>query len=397
MAKTAIRNTKFLGRRLGAPLAVLITGGLVSGCSQVPDAFNPAQWYNNTVEFFSSEEDANGRPVSRSGSAQAPAQDAKEFPKLASVDQQRKNAEARSSGLVADVKGRKYAPAATGQGEPVNALNSEPSAQPNISTAEVIQPKAEAVQTPAPAPKTEPETARVVSAPPVPAPVPTASPEVAAAPATATPSAQPVTSENSEHDDFRGRLAKRLAEIRAEAVRSQQMTAMQVPVALSTGYNTIVVSSNGIEGNYGGQPSALRSAPPVDTELTYSEQGAQPLGYGALKVATIRFANGSSQLSSHDRQILANVIRLQKERGGRIRVIGHASSRTRDLDPVKHKMTNFQVSEARANAVAKGLVRMGADERVIQIDAVSDSAPMYSEVMPTGEAGNRRAEIFIEG
>jgi len=29
------------------------------------------------------------------------------------------------------------------------------------------------------------------------------------------------------------------------------------------------------------------------------------------------------------------------------------------------------------------------------VEAVSDDRPIYSEAMPTGEAGNRRAEIYV--
>jgi hypothetical protein len=30
------------------------------------------------------------------------------------------------------------------------------------------------------------------------------------------------------------------------------------------------------------------------------------------------------------------------------------------------------------------------------VDAISDAQPVYFEFMPTGEAGNRRAEIYLE-
>jgi outer membrane protein OmpA-like peptidoglycan-associated protein len=59
-------------------------------------------------------------------------------------------------------------------------------------------------------------------------------------------------------------------------------------------------------------------------------------------------------------------------------------------------MINFRVSVARADVIAKTLIRMGADRAQLQIDAISDSSPEFLEVMPTGEAGNRRAEIYLE-
>ena len=38
---------------------------------------------------------------------------------------------------------------------------------------------------------------------------------------------------------------------------------------------------------------------------------------------------------------------------------------------------------------------MGMAPESIIVDARSDSMPLYYEVMPSGEAGNRRAEIYF--
>ncbi len=60
-----------------------------------------------------------------------------------------------------------------------------------------------------------------------------------------------------------------------------------------------------------------------------------------------------------------------------------------------HKMANFQVSAARADRVVSELVRMGVKKGDIQMAAVSDTEPIYYEFMPSGEAGNRRAEVYL--
>ena len=114
-----------------------------------------------------------------------------------------------------------------------------------------------------------------------------------------------------------------------------------------------------------------------------------------VKVATILFDNGSSKLKADDKRILRAVTRLQRKNGGKLQIVGHASTRTRNLPPVKHKMVNFQVSAARADRVVSELVRMGVDKEDIQIAAVSDAEPIYYEFMPSGEAGNRRAEVYL--
>jgi outer membrane protein OmpA-like peptidoglycan-associated protein len=82
--------------------------------------------------------------------------------------------------------------------------------------------------------------------------------------------------------------------------------------------------------------------------------------------------------------------------GGLLRLIGLASRLTKTNDPVRHKISNFWVSTSRAERIANELIRMGVDSNNLLIDSVSDREPRYHEYMPSGEAGNRRAEIFID-
>jgi outer membrane protein OmpA-like peptidoglycan-associated protein len=110
----------------------------------------------------------------------------------------------------------------------------------------------------------------------------------------------------------------------------------------------------------------------------------------------IYFANGSDALDANDKSVLRDIVALSQERDARIRVIGHASSRTGTLDPVEHRIVNLEISQRRAEAVTAALVRMGAKRDRIRTEARADTLPVYHEFMPTGEAGNRRAEIFLE-
>lgn len=82
---------------------------------------------------------------------------------------------------------------------------------------------------------------------------------------------------------------------------------------------------------------------------------------------------------------------------GTIRVVGHASSRTPNMSVEKHLETIFAKSQARADAVAQELIHEGVPAAKVLIDAVGDSQPVYSESIPKGESGNRRAEIFVQG
>ena len=116
----------------------------------------------------------------------------------------------------------------------------------------------------------------------------------------------------------------------------------------------------------------------------------------SYQVATILFDNGSAKLNTSDRRVLRQVVAHHKQNGGTLRVVGHASSRTRNLDPARHKLINFKVSAARADAVLKQLVRYGTRPSNLVVSSVSDALPKYLESMPSGEAGNRRAEIYLD-
>ena len=51
------------------------------------------------------------------------------------------------------------------------------------------------------------------------------------------------------------------------------------------------------------------------------------------------------------------------------------------------------LAESRQRASA--LIRAGVSSERVTVEAVADDQPVYSEAMPTGEDGNRRAEIFF--
>ncbi len=140
-------------------------------------------------------------------------------------------------------------------------------------------------------------------------------------------------------------------------------------------------------------------APAERTQLRLPEVPvtAAPPGAAAIGlVGVIYFAHGSARLDANDRSVLRDIVALQRERGGVIRVVGHASAHTEVMGQVKHRLTNFEISLERANAVAAQIVALGADKGQVRAEAKGDTQPVYHEFMPTGEAGNRRVEIFLE-
>ncbi len=366
--------------------AVIFAVSLLGSCSQLPDAVNPVEWYNSSVDFFvgneenvepSASQQAKNTLEKNHGKALPVAK--QEFPKIATVDQQRDYHEARKrGGLVADTEGRNYAPAVARQGETTSRLAAAPPPEPKA-----------AEQQPAPpaTPTTRVTKEEVLLAP-------SSGPSAAKTASASLPS-------TGEQKAFHARLQKRLDEIRARAGQPPaELPTSMAGVIAPDDFGTVIVNSTGISpsrvSSLAINPASVKAAPLPANPLTHISRPARPLAPGVVKVATIHFRNGSSALTTRDRQIIANALQLKKERGGRIHIIGHASSRTRSTDPVRHKMLNFKVSVDRADAVARELIRLGVKKRELVVDAMSDAQPVYFEFMPTGEAGNRRAEIYLE-
>ncbi len=111
--------------------------------------------------------------------------------------------------------------------------------------------------------------------------------------------------------------------------------------------------------------------------------------------ATIYFEDGGAAVGSSYNATLRKIAKLVKENDAAVTVYGFASSRTRDTDPATHKLINFNISAKRAENTVKALRRAGVPADKITMQALSDSMPMYQEVMPAGERLNRRAEIYL--
>lgn len=134
----------------------------------------------------------------------------------------------------------------------------------------------------------------------------------------------------------------------------------------------------------------------VDESALPGAVGSNPAGEGgSYQAGVIRFSTGSSQLSGADQGVIRELVPLIREYNATVEIVGHASSRTRNMDPAEHKLINFEVSLKRANAVAQALINAGAPSDRISVVAVGDSQPVSSEAMPLGEAENRRAEIYL--
>ena len=352
------------------PVSAVLAFGLLAGCSYVPDALNPVEWYHDTVDLFT-DSDVEQADSGLSADPDAPAPDTASAPASAVSS-------SGSGSLAGDTTNRAYTDEVqAGQGAAVAPLGASGVAE-------------------APAPPAMP-TAPVVAAPP-PMPTPSQPTFTASAPLTSAP--MPPAMQES----FDSALTARLPAQGSDATSLAALPSNAALPGFGGDYGTVVISSSGIDTaapQMATVPAMTQPAMPSPGALNgpvfdIGLAGSQPMPQsGTVKVATILFENGSASLNARDVGILREVRAIHENRGGIIRIVGHASSRTRDMDPVTHKMVNFKVSVDRADTVAKALVKLGTPSDRVVVNAVSDAAPLYYEVMPSGEAGNRRTEIFI--
>jgi outer membrane protein OmpA-like peptidoglycan-associated protein len=114
------------------------------------------------------------------------------------------------------------------------------------------------------------------------------------------------------------------------------------------------------------------------------------------RVATINFQSGSSSVNNAGLKKIKKIAKIAKERNAKIKIIGHASERTKDMPIAEHKLVNFIISDKRANSVAEIFIKkynFPSDKLITQ--GVSDSKPLFKEIMPAGTTANQRTEIFL--
>jgi outer membrane protein OmpA-like peptidoglycan-associated protein len=144
-------------------------------------------------------------------------------------------------------------------------------------------------------------------------------------------------------------------------------------------------------------PTGQAAVPAIGASRGGGAVTASATGVGPT--AVVYFPGDGIQLSAAARKEIRTAVQLFKASGGSatVRVIGHSSSRTPNMSVEKHMETVFEKSQKRANAVAQELIHEGVPAARVLVEAVGDSQPVYYESMPRGEAGNRRAEIFVQG
>jgi len=382
-----VLSTRAGSLRVAASAALL--GVLLGSCSSVPDAVNPAKWYEKTTDFFSGDTQAAATtPAPAEGENQGLSADPDAPAPAPSSDQQ---VSAAPSGLNADQVAGDYAsPPIERQGAATDVL------RPESSVASTSSPQAPSAQPVLPVQSAPSAPSLMADAPP---PAPSVSPM------------SPMSEEQRlpTSDELAAMQGRSSVYSMEGAPPPPQFNAPANAVSPFGGdeFETVVISSDGMDTEpqqlpqMMGQPSmsvqqqsASGALFPEPGTTTTAEVGGFS-STGMTRVATIHFASSSSALDERDRSILGAVIQLQRERGGHVVVVGHASSRTRDMDYITHQMVNFQISMERATTIGNELKDLGLEGEVLEVQAVSDTTPLYMEVMPSGEAGNRRVEIYL--
>jgi outer membrane protein OmpA-like peptidoglycan-associated protein len=79
-----------------------------------------------------------------------------------------------------------------------------------------------------------------------------------------------------------------------------------------------------------------------------------------------------------------------------VRIVGHASP-AKNANSSAALVSNLNASWGRAESVANALIRLGlpASQIRVESDTTADPAPAMANV-PSGDAGMRRADIFLE-
>ena len=387
--------------------AVLLIGVGLSACSTVPNWVDPTTWMGPDVPDQAQADNGQYPDL-----ANMP-----DKPKASSTGTQREQV---ASSLAAARNDVQYS-AETLRGGTEAAAAPPP---PPAPAAQVASAEESAAQPPPSPPKTAPappkpapvtQVARKQEPPPAAAPS-SGQPAVPAVSGSLVPGAQPAVMTDAELG-FQPSKAPPLDASVSQFVPRPIITRYAQTASVATAVAAPAVSSSNIalKAPAGTRTARLGTAQ-EDIGGPESMSGAVVANLSALQgpqtqasvyasanglppVAVVLFPNDTTSLNAAGRAQVRAAVKAYRARGGQgyVRVVGHSSSRTANMSLTKHLELNFRKSQARASAVARALIRAGIPANKVLVTAVGDSQPVYYESMPKGEAGNRRAEIFLQG
>lgn len=398
------------GRWAAVALVVAGASGL-AGCSSVPKAVNPVEWYrgaSDTVGGWFGDDEAVPPEPGRGTAGDPGTSPDTGYPNLSTVPVRPTPSttpaerEALRQGLVADrVNARHTGQPATGAAPPPPA----PAAAPARRAVEQ-----ESAAPPAPEPQAavpparQPEPSRPARSgggsglwpnrPPPETPGLRASTtgrvgDGMGSSAAASPAPTP--------EPARAPMPERQASAPVEPAVQQEQAAERTTYDSTTGgwSSARPPASSPESAGVAPVPSATSQSVIVDEGAIGVGPPAASFSGRSYLASTIYFGHGSARLTAAERETVADVARTAAASGAAVQVVGHASSRTADLSLRDHEVANFAISLKRAQAVADVLIDAGVPAERVRVEALSDAQPEFYEVMPSGEAGNRRVEIVL--
>jgi outer membrane protein OmpA-like peptidoglycan-associated protein len=323
----------------------VMAAAMIAGCSWVPDAMNPVEWYKGIANTISSDDTPEiASPRRPDGS----------YPDVNGKPAQ--TASQQGKGLVADKQNSQYAPAVKREPTPTTQLARRTPA-PATQVAQVPAADGKAL----PNADQRMQTARDEG--------PAAPPRVAAGgpPAPAgLPDTIP-TRRSLLTDHYQMRLAQS-----ASATNKEGPFAKVPPARPESSYNqpvhTYAVPANApIRAAYADADGAAPVLTPPGQARARGAKGAvipaQPAAM--FQVGSVRFAQDAN-LSASDRAALKDVVELQKRTKGTVRVVGMAAQ-----GPISFVGDAEDLAQRRANAVAAALTGMGVPKSKVLVAAES--------------------------
>jgi outer membrane protein OmpA-like peptidoglycan-associated protein len=324
----------------------------LAGCSSVPNALNPIEWYRDVMGLADDDDLGNGQNEQnlQAGSAQP-------YPNLGSVPAAPDTAlssverDKLVDSLVADRNHAKYSD-------------------------DDLRAGRTAVTAPPPASATSAATPRSPVAGPAPAP----SPPAASATPAAAPSQAPLTQRQPPQRGSAAPPAESpLTSPTVTSVPQGETATAAPPPPMIPPPNRVATAVP--------RATAPKLRPPGSTETQVSAPAAAPaVSRGAAisyRIADVRFAPGSALLGDKLRDTIAEIVKLHNESGGTIRIIGHGESGGGNA-----AIAGLNLALDRAQAVGVALTDNGVPAK----DIVVEAAPVAAR----GGTDVPRAEVYLE-
>jgi len=324
---------------------------VLAGCSSVPDALNPINWYRDVMGLSADDDlgdndndqnlkEGSKEPYPNLASVPAPPDTA-----LSSIDRDK-----LVDSLVADRNNAKYSTEDLRAGRTGVAIPPPAATAANEATAAPAPSTAVA----APAPPVPTASATPTQPPARPGPIPRRG-------SAAPPAESPLVSPTVSHEP-----------------QGESATAAPPPP---------VMAAPGQVASATPRATAPRLRPPgaAGTEVSAPANGS-PAERGpavSYHAADVRFAPGSAALGDKLAGTIAEIVKLHNESGGTIRIIGHGEASGPDAGAA-----GFGLALGRAQAVAAALTNNGVAAKDIKVEAAPVAARGGTDVP--------RAEVYLE-